>query len=383
MYTFTQHKNIASIGRKIWQECSFNSNPFLCYTFLKNLEDSNSIGVKTSWIPNYISIKYKKIIVAVSPMYIKLDSQGEYIFDHSWANAYYNAGGQYYPKVQLSVPFTPVTGNRILINKNINLDKSKNIIEAFGSFLKEFTNNKYSSTHITFCSNYESSILERKNFLTRIGEQYHWKNNKYNNFNDFLNSLNSRKRKAISKERKYINNLDLKILIKSGTDISEIDWQNMYEFYRNTTDKKWGKAYLNRKFFSLLAKNFSNKILLIFAEQNNTLVAGALHVIGHNTLYGRYWGSTKDIKYLHFELCYYQAIEWAINNNYDFVEGGAQGSHKIQRGYLPVKTYSSHYIANENFRNAVKNFLSEEAKLVNNDINIIKNEYSPFKKKGN
>ena len=157
----------------------------------------------------------------------------------------------------------------------------------------------------------------------------------------------------------------------------------MYEFYRNTTNKKWGKAYLNRKFFSLLAKNFSNKILLIFAEQNNTLVAGALHVIGNNTLYGRYWGSNKDIKYLHFELCYYQAIEWAIKNNYDFVEGGAQGSHKIQRGYLPVKTYSSHYIADENFRNAVKNFLSEETKLVNNDINLIKNEYSPFKKKGN
>lgn len=380
MYKFIINKNISSIGKKSWQECNVDNNPFLSYTFLKNLEDSNSVGQETSWIPNYISIVEKKNVVGVSPIYIKLDSQGEYIFDHSWANAYYNAGGKYYPKIQSSVPFTPVTGNRILINKKLDLNKARNIIEAFGDFLKEFTNDNYSSAHITFCSNYECSILENKNFLTRIGEQYHWKNDKYKNFEDFLNSLNSRKRKAISKERKYINNLDLKILIKSGSDISKADWDNMYEFYRNTTNKKWGQAYLNKKFFYLLAKNFSSKILLIFAEKNNKTVAGALHVIGENTLYGRYWGSNINIKYLHFELCYYQAIEWAIKNNLNFVEGGAQGAHKIQRGYLPVKTYSTHYIVNESFRNAVKNFLTEEIQLINNDISLINNEYSPFKK---
>ena len=381
MYSFLLHKSISNISKKIWDECTTDQNPFLSYIFLKNLEDSRSIGDGTSWIPNYVTIINKDIIVAVCPMYIKLDSQGEYIFDHAWANAYHNAGGEYYPNIQLSVPFTPVAGNRILINKNIFKTEYKNIIEAFAKYLIKLTNNNYSSAHITFCSYDECKTLENKNFLTRIGEQFHWKNANYHNFNDFLNSLNSRKRKAISKERNYIQNKNIKIIHKSGKDITDEDWDSMYDFYQNTTDKKWGNAYLNKAFFNLLAKNFSEKILIIFAQENNTHIAGAMHIIGKKTLFGRYWGAYAHIKYLHFELCYYQAIDWAIKNQYSFVEGGAQGPHKIQRGYLPEKTYSSHYIADNNFRKAVQNFLLEESKIINNDISLIKEKYTPFKKK--
>jgi len=381
MYSFSISKSITSIGKVVWDKCAGNDNPFLSYIFLKNLEDSKSIGPGTSWLPNYVAIKNKKKIVAVCPMYIKLDSQGEYIFDHSWANAYYNAGGNYYPKIQLSVPFTPVAGNRILINNNINETESNIIIEAFAEYLIELTDANYSSSHITFCTNYECKILENKNFLTRVGEQFHWKNDNYNCFDDFLNSLNSRKRKAISKERRNINNSTIKITHKTGKNITNTDWETMYNFYLNTADKKWGKAYLNKNFFDLLAKNFSDKILIVFAEDNETKIAGAMHVIGNNTLFGRYWGSYTEVKYLHFELCYYQAIDWAINHKYKFVEGGAQGPHKIQRGYLPEKTYSSHYIADINFRKAVKTFLLEEVKIINNDIELIKKKYTPFKKK--
>ena len=380
MYSFSIYKSITKIGKEVWDECAKNDNPFLSYTFLKNLEDSGSIGSETSWIPNYVAIINKKLIIAVCPMYIKLDSQGEYIFDHSWANAYYNAGGNYYPKIQLSVPFTPVAGNRVLINNKVKALDHNSVIESFAEYLIKLTNANYSSAHITFCSSHECKILESKNFLTRVGEQFHWKNDNYTCFSDFLNSLNSRKRKAISKERKNINISNINIIQKSGKDITNNDWENMYNFYQNTADKKWGKAYLNKKFFDLLAKNFSNNILLVFAEDNNVQIAGSMHVIGKDTLYGRYWGSHHDIKYLHFELCYYQAIDWAIKNKYKFVEGGAQGPHKIQRGYLPEKTYSSHYIADISFRKAVKNFLLEEVKIINNDINLIKNKYSPFKK---
>ena len=268
-------------------------------------------------------------------MYIKLDSQGEYVFDHAWANAYYNAGGEYYPKIQLSVPFTPVTGNRILIKDGLTNKETENVINYFAEYIIKITNNNFSSAHITFCTKKESLIFSKSQFLTRIGEQFHWKNNKYKNFDDFLSSLTSRKRKAISKERKFIKENNIEIILKSNKDLNNCDWENMYTFYQNTTDKKWGNAYLKQDFFNLLAKNFAEKILIVFAKEKGTTVAAAMHVIGKNTLYGRYWGSNKNIKYLHFELCYYQAIEWAINNKYDFVEGGAQGPHKIQRGYMP------------------------------------------------
>ena len=373
-------ENISSIGKKQWNECSNNENPFLSYTFLKNLEDSKAIGPGTSWLAKYLCIYSNEKIIAVAPMYIKLDSQGEYVFDHAWANAYYNAGGKYYPKLQLSVPFTPVTGNRILIKAGLTSKEKTNIFNYITEIIINITNKNFSSAHITFCTEEESIYLSKNKFLTRIGEQFHWRNNNYIDFNDFLNSLTSRKRKAITKERKFINDNNVEIILKSNKEIKTKDWNYMYDFYINTADKKWGNAYLNKDFFKLLSKNFSDNILIVFAKYEDNIIAAAMHVIGKKTLYGRYWGASKHIKYLHFELCYYQAIEWAIKNKYNFVEGGAQGPHKIQRGYLPEKTYSSHYIANENFRNAVKQFLDEEEKVINRDIQIINNRFTPFKK---
>ena len=380
MYSYKTFNKISSIGKKKWDLCAKDANPFLSYTFLNNIEESKSVGPGTSWLTNYFCMYKETEVIAVAPMYIKLDSQGEYVFDHAWANAYYNAGGEYYPKLQLSVPFTPVTGNRILINDSLTKKEKQNIINYFAKFIIKISDNNFSSAHITFCTKRESLALSKYKFLTRIGEQFHWKNDNYSHFNDFLNSLTSRKRKAIYKERKFIQEQNIEIILKSGKEIKDIDWDYMYDFYINTSNKKWGTAYLKQDFFQLLKKNFSNKILIIFAKENGATIAAAMHVIGKKTLYGRYWGCIRNIKYLHFELCYYQAIEWAIKNNYSFVEGGAQGPHKIQRGYLPEKTYISHYIANKNFRNAVEEFLIKEKEIINNDIQIINQEFTPFKK---
>ncbi len=380
MLKFKVYKTITLINEEEWDKC-VNSNPFLSYKFLKNLENSECIGKNTSWIPNYISIKDNKETIAFIPLFIKLDSQGEYVFDHSWANAYYNAGGNYYPKIQSSAPFTPVTGNRILINKNIKSKAKDAIIKLAGEYIEDIVKkNKISSAHITFCTYKEQTILSKLKYLSRIGEQYHWKNNNYLKFSDFLSDLSSRKRKAINKERKYIIDSKIKITIKTGKNLKLRDFELMYLFYYHTAQKKWGKPYLNKKFFNLLSKNFTDKILLIFAEDSKKTIAGTMHIMGKDTLYGRYWGTTAEVKYLHFELCYYQAIEWAIKNKFKFVEGGAQGPHKIQRGYLPVKTYSSHYIRNSQFRSAVKDFLKEEIEVIENDINYINTKYTPYKK---
>ena len=380
MFKFTNYNNISLINEDDWNNCAGDENPFLSYNFLKNLEESKSIGSNTSWIPNYICISKNKNKLAYIPLFIKLDSQGEYVFDHAWANAYYNAGGKYYPKIQSAIPFTPITGNRILINKNIKNELFIKIITSAGKYIESIVDkNNFSSAHITFCTYKEHSILSKLNFLSRIGEQYHWQNKKYKSFENFLESLNSRKRKAINKERKYIIDSNIKIKIKTGKNLSEKDLKKMFIFYNDTAQKKWGKPYLNETFFKLLKKNFSDSILIIFAEKSSQIIAGAMHVIGKNTLYGRYWGCTLDIKYLHFELCYYQAIEWAIKNNKKYVEGGAQGPHKIQRGYLPIKTYSSHYISNKNFRDAVKKFLNEEKNIILNDINLINKKFTPYK----
>ena len=380
MITFKTHSKISSITKKQWQQCAGDTNPFLEYDFLWCLEESKSIGEEKGWIPYHISIHKNNKTIAVAPLYIKLHSQGEYVFDHSWANAYENAGGRYYPKLQGSVPFTPVTGNRILISRDNEYD-TKEIIKIFGKALKSYTNDlNLSSAHITFCKESEAKNLSKMGFLHRIGEQFHWKNNKYNKFEDFLNTLNSRKRKTINKERNYIKNSKIKIICKTGSELTNKEWENMFLFYLNTTEKKWGQTYLNREFFQLLAKKFSDKVLIILAKYKNNIIAGALHIIGKNTLFGRYWGLNKNVKYLHFELCYYQAIDWAIKNKIDFVEGGAQGFHKVQRGYLPIRTHSSHFIKNENFKNAVEKFLEEERPIIDNDIKFIKKSYSPYKK---
>ena len=372
-------KVVSSINKfkaKDWDNCNKNGNVFLSYNFLKLLEDSNSIGGNTGWQPIYFCLKVDDKITAVVPSFIKYHSQGEFVFDHSWAQAYQSLGLNYYPKLLIASPFSPVTGKRILVTQNINALIKKKIFDFIKDFCKE---KKISSIHINFFEEYELDFLKNEGFLIRYGEQFHFTNENYNTFEDFLNKLSYKIRKSINKERQSIKHqgIDIEIIKneKFNKNLSEI----MYQFYISTIKKKWSYNYLSKDFFIKLPQYLKKESLLILAKKNKNIIAGALNFISNDILYGRYWGSNADIKNLHFEVCYYQAMEYAIKNKYIKVEAGAQGAHKIKRGYLPKITYSAHYIFNEKLKLAIKNFLEEERRIVLNDINHINDNYSPFK----
>ncbi len=372
--------NLAEVNRNEWDSLNTSNHPFTSYDFLNSLEISESVSAKTGWNPQHIVIKNNKgNIIGASPNYLKMHSYGEYIFDHAWANALENAGGQYYPKLLSAIPFTPATGPRILIDpKNPDIDKIfKLIINMFEAIVQ---NNNLSSAHINFITNNLNKKLKNEKWIKRKGLQFHWHNKNYNSFEDFLSKLKSSKRKAIRKERRTILNNNLIIQKVTGNELNSEMWDSFYNFYLNTIDKKWGGAYLTKSFFNLINKTMKNKILLIIARQNNKIVAGALNFIGEDTLYGRNWGSIVDIPFLHFELCYYQAIEYAIDNNLKTVEAGAQGHHKIQRGYIAESIYSCHLIQNESFAKAVRNFVQIEAKEVDRQIELINEQGSPYSK---
>ena len=339
---------------------------------------SESVTAKTGWNPQHIIIKNNTgNIIGASPNYLKMHSYGEYIFDHAWANAFENAGGQYYPKLLSAIPFTPATGPRILIDPK-NSDNNKIFQLIIKMFEVIVQNNNLSSAHINFITDNLNKKLNNEKWIKRKGLQFHWHNRDYNSFDDFLSKLKSSKRKAIRKERRTIMNNNLVIQKVTGNELNNEIWDSFYNFYLNTIDKKWGGAYLTKSFFYLINKTMKNKILLIIAKQNNKIIAGALNFIGSNTLYGRNWGSIVDIPFLHFELCYYQAIEYAIDNNIKKVEAGAQGHHKIQRGYVAESTYSRHLIQNESFAKAVRNFVQLEAKEIDKQIQLINEQGSPY-----
>ena len=370
--------SLADVNRNEWDSLNTSNHPFTSYDFLNSLEMSESVTAKTGWNPQHIIIKNNTgNIIGASPNYLKMHSYGEYIFDHAWANAFENAGGQYYPKLLSAIPFTPATGPRILIDPK-NSDNNK----IFELIIKMFEiivqNNNLSSAHINFITNNLNKKLNNEKWIKRKGLQFHWHNRDYNSFDDFLSKLKSSKRKAIRKERRTIMNNNLVIQKVTGNELNNEIWDSFYNFYLNTIDKKWGGAYLTKNFFYLINKTMKNKILLIIAKQNNKIVAGALNFIGSNTLYGRNWGSIVDIPFLHFELCYYQAIEYAIDNNIKKVEAGAQGHHKIQRGYVAESTYSRHLIQNESFAKAVRNFVQLEAKEIDKQIQLINEQGSPY-----
>ena len=370
--------NLANVNRNEWDSLNTSNHPFTSYDFLNSLEISESVSAKTGWNPQHIIIKNNKgNIIGASPNYLKMHSYGEYIFDHAWANAFENAGGQYYPKLLSAIPFTPATGPRILIDpKNPDNNKIfKLIINMFEAIVQ---NNNLSSAHINFITDNLNKKLKNEKWIKRKGLQFHWHNKDYNSFEDFLSKLKSSKRKAIRKERRTILNNNLIIQKVTGNELNSEMWDSFYNFYLNTIDKKWGGAYLTKNFFNLINKTMKNKILLIIARQNNKIVAGALNFIGKDTLYGRNWGSIVDIPFLHFELCYYQAIEYAINNNIKTVEAGAQGHHKIQRGYVAESIYSCHLIQNESFAKAVRNFVQIEAKEIDRQIELINEQGSPY-----
>jgi predicted N-acyltransferase len=373
--TATLHRKISEIAPDAWDVCAGGDNPFISHAFLSALEDSNSASPHTGWVPCHAALcDEDEKLLAVAPLYLKSHSYGEYVFDQGWAEAFEQAGGEYYPKLQSAVPFSPIPGKRLLIHPDVKLD-----IAEFGLALQTIcANMKLSSAHITFCDESEWKVLGENGWLQRLGVQYHWHNEGYKNFDNFLGTLSSRKRKTIKQERRKANeNLIIKTL--TGSEIKTKHWNAFYQFYHSTVDRKWGHAYLSREFFTLLSERLGDKVILMLAEYDDNPIAGALNLAGSNTLYGRNWGSRGEWPFLHFELCYYRAIEYAIEHGLKRVEAGAQGEHKIQRGYLPQPTYSVHWIAHQGFAKAVADFLKRERVGVENDIKAL-GAFSPYKK---
>jgi predicted N-acyltransferase len=371
---------IARIGRGVggfeaadWDACAGTGNPFLTHAFLSALEESGSATIRTGWQPAPIAIDGPDgVLAAVTPAYIKSHSQGEYVFDHAWAQAWEQAGGDYYPKLQIAVPFTPVPGRRLLTRDPALAPR---LIGAAEAVVEQ---NHLSSAHATFIAAEEVALFEAAGWLIRVDTQFHWSNPGYASFDDFLGALSSRKRKAIRKERAAaLEGLTVEHL--TGEAITEAHWDAFWAFYQDTGSRKWGRPYLTRSFFSLIGERMADRILLVFALFEGRPIAGALNLIGADTLYGRYWGTIAEVPGLHFEICYYQAIEAAIARGLRRVEAGAQGAHKLARGYAPVPTYSAHFIPNPAFRRAVADFLAREREAVALEIDALA-EMAPFRK---
>ena len=370
-------ERISQIQPSDWDACAGSDNPFVTHAFLDALEESNSACAETGWLPQHLILEdIAGKIQGVAPMYLKSHSYGEYVFDHGWAEAYENAGGRYYPKLQVAVPFTPVTGKRILIRPGAPKDSAKLLV---GSMIEIVKRSQVSSLHVTFPTQAEYDLLGESGFLQRLGRQFHWENKGYKSFDDFLDALNARKRKQIKRERRAAND-GVAIETLNGADIKHKHWDAFFGFYTSTSDKKWGSAYLTREFFDLLGERLGNQVVLVMAKQDGRYVAGALNLMGGDTLYGRNWGCLSDIPFLHFEACYYRAIDFAIARGLKRVEAGAQGAHKIQRGYLPSPTYSAHWIRDPGFRNAVADFLKRERRAIENEMEELEEGLSPFKR---
>lgn len=373
---------IGEISASDWDSCAGTDDPFLTHAFFSALEESGSVDRDAGWLPQHLVLEGDDgKPLAVVPLYLKNHSYGEYVFDWGWADAYHRAGGSYYPKLQAAVPFTPVTGRRLLVRPDLPPETQKSLQKALLAGLVQLAEKLgVSSFHITFLSEDEWKLCGDMGLLQRTDRQFHWINDDFDDFDGFLGALSSRKRKTIRKERRRIAETDVTIRCLRGRDIEDKHWDAFYSFYLNTSDRKWGQAYLNRPFFTEIGRTMADSILLVMAESEGRLVGGALNLIGGDTLYGRYWGSTEHFKFLHFEVCYYKAIDFAIQNGLKRVEAGAQGSHKLQRGYLPHSTYSAHWISDLGFRDAVERFLNEETDAVKDEIEVLSDQ-SPFKKK--
>ncbi len=364
---------VSSFNAADWDRCAGTGNPFLSHAFLSALEESGSATARTGWQPAPIAIDTADgRPAAVMPAYLKCHSQGEYVFDHGWASAYERAGGSYYPKLQIAVPFTPVPGRRLL---TADPKLAQGLIAAAQAVVE---NHNLSSAHATFIHADEVPVFERAGWLIRVDSQFHWHNEGYGGFGDFLGSLSSRKRKAIRKERREALE-GLTVEHVTGSAITEAHWDAFWRFYQDTGARKWGRPYLTRRFFSLVGERLADRVLLVFAVQEGVRIAGALNLIGEDTLYGRYWGTTAEVPHLHFEICYYQAIEAAIQRGLKRVEAGAQGEHKLSRGYRPVPTFSAHYLADPRLRAAVAEFLDHERRAVTHEIAVLE-EMTPFRK---
>src|ERR1700730_13314449 len=339
-----------------------SDNPFVIHGFLSSLEESGAASARTGWLGRHLLVEDENgAVLAAMPAYLKSHSRGEYVFDHGWAEAFERAGGNYYPKLQVSVPFTPVTGPRLLVRRGPSALAAREALIA--GALELVKRERASSLHITFPTEAEWTYLTGLGFLARNDRQFHWLNEGYKTFDDFLSALSSRKRKMIKRERREALNC-VEILRLSGSDLTEAAWDSFFAFYMDTGARKWGTPYLNRDFFSIVSGKMRDRIVLVMAKRGGQFIAGALNFLSRHAIYGRYWGAIEYRPFLHFEVCYYQAIEYAIEHGLKVVEAGAQGAHKILRGYRPVTTYSAHYIAHPSFRRAVADYLQNERAYV-------------------
>lgn len=362
---------VSPINAMQWDALT-GGNPFVGHDFLTLLEDSGSVGPETGWTSAPIVIERDGRLVGALPAYLKTHSQGEYIFDHHWADAYERAGGAYYPKLQIAAPFSPVPGPRVLASDETTARQLLRAAEAL------VTQNGLSSAHATFIDPEQVALFERAGWLAREDVQFHWINRDYSDFEDFLAALSSRKRKAIRKERAAAQ-AEVRIEHVTGDALTEAHWDIFWEFYQDTGARKWGQPYLTREAFSLMGQTMAERMLLVLAWRGDVAVAGALNVIGPDRLYGRYWGCREDIPFLHFELCYYQAIEAGIARGLKVVEAGAQGAHKLARGYEPVVTHSAHFIADPGFRAAIADFLRRERAGNAEEVRYL-STHAPFRK---
>ncbi|MEM6587482.1 MAG: GNAT family N-acetyltransferase [Pseudomonadota bacterium] len=381
--TLTAYHSLGNIAEATWDACACPEaadgrpiDPFTTYRFLKALEDSGSVGTGTGWQPQYIVAEIAGEVVACAPLYAKSHSQGEYIFDHNWAHAYERAGGRYYPKLQMAVPFTPATGRRFLVRPGFEETGMSALAQGA---VEIAARNKMSSLHVTFCTEAEAQAGEDIGLMPRASTQYHWVNDNYADFDAFLASLSSRKRKSIRRERRDANAFGGDIQMLTGDQIEPQHWDYIWQFYQDTGARKWGMPYLTRRFFDIAHERLRDDILLALAMREGRPVAGAMNLIGRDTLFGRYWGCSEHHPFLHFELCYYRAMDYAIEHGLARVEAGAQGEHKLARGYMPTETHSLHWVGDPGFADAIAQFLKAEREAVENDIEIL-TAYGPFRR---
>ncbi len=378
--------SMGGFTRAEWQSLSATTrgapdtayNPFLSFDFLSALEESGCVGRKTGWQPHHMRLETASgSLVGALPCYAKSHSQGEYVFDHGWADALERAGGQYYPKLQASIPFTPATGPRLLTAAGTDATSTR---MALAEGLKAVTDKiGLSSAHVTFANVPDMETLEAAGYLHRIDQQFHFFNEGFSTYDDFLATLASRKRKALKKERReaVVNGITIERL--TGSQITEQAWDDFFAFYLDTGSRKWGRPYLNRAFFSLIGERMADDVLLVMARRDGRYIAGAINFIGSDTLYGRNWGCIEDHPFLHFEVCYHQAIDFAIERGLKVVEAGAQGEHKLARGYRPVTTHSAHYISHPGLRHAIADYLDRERREVTRMGDYLE-EHAPFRK---
>ena len=367
---------VATIDAAQWNACAGADDPFLSHAFLSALEESGSVGPGTGWQPAPILIEDDNgALLACAPAYFKSHSQGEYVFDHGWADAWHRAGGKYYPKLQIAVPFSPVPGKRLLVPDDAPPDNAHALIAAAEQIVQQ---NGISSAHATFVAPDQIPLFEAAGWLIREDNQFHWENDGYADFDDFLARLSSSKRKTLRKERAKAQE-DLEIVQLTGDAIRPDHWDAFWQFYQDTGARKWGHPYLTRSFFDLIGERMAERIVLILALRDGAPIAGALNMIGADTLYGRYWGCLEDHAFLHFELCYHRAIDWAIAHGMARVEAGAQGEHKLARGYLPAEVHSLHWFADARFREAVADYLRAEAEAIGEDMHLLEG-YGPFRR---